>query len=197
MPSCWSSPARSTARLPICTSSLPMLPISHTVRNSTSSRRHALSSGFPIRSRPFRVCGVRPRPLAQSSLSITTTRKMLGRPPRRVSSFVFYRAFLAWRQANGWDNEIADHLPELFRSAGLVGIQSHIQDEVIQRGERDFDRRASLWSEVIQNVGEQISKAGFCTSSEAREAQEAYDCWSGTALLKQTLCMRAVTGIVP
>ena len=36
---------------------------------------------------------------------------------------LFYNAFLAWRQTNRWDNEMANHLPDLFRSAGLVGRQ--------------------------------------------------------------------------
>src|SRR5437763_1221574 len=33
-------------------------------------------------------------------------------PPRTFR--VFYRAFLDWRRANGWDNEMASHLPALF-----------------------------------------------------------------------------------
>ena len=32
---------------------------------------------------------------------------------------LFYDAFLAWRHRNRWDNEMADHLPDLFRSAGV------------------------------------------------------------------------------
>src|SRR5262249_39580324 len=51
---------------------------------------------------------------------------------------VFYNAFLAWRNANRWDNEMADHLPELFRSAGLVAVKSCVQDEVARRGEPEF-----------------------------------------------------------
>jgi ubiquinone/menaquinone biosynthesis C-methylase UbiE len=107
----------------------------------------------------------------------------------------FYRAFLAWRQSNQWDNEIADHLPELFRSAGLAEIESHIQDEVVECGEREFPERAALWFEVIDNVGEQIAKAGFCTESQLLEARERYDSWVKTDLVRQTLTMRAVTGM--
>jgi len=108
----------------------------------------------------------------------------------------FYRAFLAWRQANRWDNEIADRLPELFRSAGLAGIESHIQDEVVTRGEQEFPERSALWSEVIENVGEQIAKAGFCTESQLREARGRYDSWVKTDLVRQSLTMRAVMGRV-
>lgn len=113
-------------------------------------------------------------------------------PPVEFSRF--YRAFLAWRQANQWDNEMADRLPELFRSAGLVDVESHFQDEVVGRGEPEFAERTALWSEVIENVGEQIAKAGLCTESQLREARVCYESWVQTALVRQTLSMRTVTG---
>ena len=47
----------------------------------------------------------------------------------------FYKAFLAWREANRWDNKMASHLPELFQIAGLAEVESHIQDEIVERGE--------------------------------------------------------------
>jgi ubiquinone/menaquinone biosynthesis C-methylase UbiE len=116
-------------------------------------------------------------------------------PPREFSHF--YRVFLAWRQANHWDNEMADHLARLFRSAGLVQIESHVQDEVVERGEPEFAERTAIWSEVIESVGEQLAKAGFCTASHLREARACCDSWVKTELVKQTLPMRTVTGTVP
>ena len=110
-------------------------------------------------------------------------------PPGKFK--VFYNAFLAWRQANGWDNEMADHLPDLFRSAGLAEVTSSAQDEVTGRG------GPALWSEVIETVGGPIAAGGFCTERDLAEARECYDLWAKTALVKQTLSMRAVTGIVP
>jgi ubiquinone/menaquinone biosynthesis C-methylase UbiE len=115
-------------------------------------------------------------------------------PPAEFN--VFYRAFLAWRQANHWDNEIADHLPELFRSAGLVDVQTHIQDEIVQRGEPDFPERSGLWSDVIQNIGGRITDAGFCTQSQLQEAQERYNSWVKMNMATQTLTMRTVTATV-
>ena len=112
-------------------------------------------------------------------------------PPHEFQQFC--QAFLAWRQANGWDKEMANHLPELFRSAGLVEVESHVQDEVAERG----DERTAIWSEVIENVGEQIAKAGFCTELQLRQAREGYGSWVKTELLKQILAMRSVTGKVP
>ncbi len=110
---------------------------------------------------------------------------------------LFYSAFLAWRAANRWDNEMADHLPDLFRSAGLVDIESHVEDQVVERGSEDFGERTALWSEVIENLGEQLSTAGFCTQAQLDEARQCYESWAKTALVKQTLAMRAVTGRVP
>ena len=108
----------------------------------------------------------------------------------------FYQAFLTWRHANGWDNEMADHLAELFRSAGLVDVKSCIQDEIVERGETEFTERTALWSEVIGNVGGQLAIAGFLTEVQLDQARKCYDSWAITALLQQTLAMRAVTGIV-
>jgi len=104
----------------------------------------------------------------------------------------FYRAFLAWRKANGWDNEMADHLPGLFQSAGLIEIESHVQDEVAHRGTPNFGEQASLWSQVIENVGVQLTKAGFLNESRLQEASECYAAWAQTDLMKQTLAMRTV-----
>src|ERR1039457_3349568 len=38
----------------------------------------------------------------------------------------FYRAFLEWRKENQWDNRMADRLPDLFRAAGIAGVQVHL-----------------------------------------------------------------------
>ena len=106
----------------------------------------------------------------------------------------FYQAFLDWRSANHWDNEMADHLPRLFQSAGLVEVESHLQDEVTERGAPDFAERSTIWSDVIESVGEQIAKAGFCNETQLQQSRECYATWIRTDLKKQTLVMRTVTG---
>lgn len=116
-------------------------------------------------------------------------------PPREFQRF--YRAFLAWRHANGWDNQMADHLAELLQSAGLIDVKSRVEDEVVERGAPEFAERTGLWSEVIESVGGQLATAGFCTRFQLEEARECYLWWAKTALVKQSLAMRAVTGIVP
>ena len=99
----------------------------------------------------------------------------------------FYQAFLAWREAHQWDNLIADRLPELFRSIGLVDVESHAQDEIIERGGPEFAEHAALWSQVIENLGRQLIDAGVCIESQLQEARERYGSWAKTELMKQTL----------
>lgn len=116
-------------------------------------------------------------------------------PP--VEFLDFYQAFLAWRDVNHWDNEMADHLTGLFRDAGLTDVRSYVQDEIGERGEPEFAERAALWSEVIESLGEPLSKAGFCTESQLQAARESYSAWIGTELIRQRLAMRTVIGRVP
>jgi SAM-dependent methyltransferase len=118
--------------------------------------------------------------------------------PEPTDAFkLFYRAFLDWRRSNGWDNEMADHLPDLFRSAALVDIRSRVEDEVAERGAPDFAGRTALWCEVIESLGAQLAAAGFCTKVQLEEARASYSSWAATALRKQTLAMRVVTGRAP
>lgn len=114
-------------------------------------------------------------------------------PPEEFK--VFYDAFLAWRSSNGCDNQIADHLPGLFESAGLVNVSSRVQDEVVERRHPEFAECAALWLEVIDNIGEQLSVAGFCTKIQIDEARTSYAPWVKQVLEKQTLAMKAVIGV--
>jgi SAM-dependent methyltransferase len=110
---------------------------------------------------------------------------------------VCYDAFLQWRRANGWDNEMADHLPALFQSAGLKSVSSRAQDEVVRRGEPDFAWQSYLWSGTLQQVEKQLVEAGFCTEAQLELARKVYGSWVGTELVQQTLALRATIGFVP
>lgn len=98
----------------------------------------------------------------------------------------FYAAFLAWRHANQWDNEMADHLPGLFLSAGMTQVESHVQDEIAGHGEA----QSALWLEVMRSLGSQ-----FCAEPELRQAEACYERWLTTGFVRQTLAMRTVIGI--
>jgi SAM-dependent methyltransferase len=93
-----------------------------------------------------------------------------------------YDQFLAWREQNGWNNAIADRLPELFAAAGLTGIETHISDEIDGRG-------ASLWLHVIESIGPK-----FMSAAERSVVASLYEEYIHTRLDRQTLAMRTVVG---
>ena len=76
-------------------------------------------------------------------------------------------------------------------------MESHVEDEVVERGGSDFAESAALWPGVMENVGGQLATAGFCSERQLGEAADCYKSWAKTALVKQTLAMRGVTGRVP
>ncbi len=87
-------------------------------------------------------------------------------------------------------------LPGLFADAGLIDVGRSVEDEVVERGDADFEGRTALWSEVIENVGRTIAEAGFCAEQEVAMTRELYAPWVRNILIKQTLVMRAVSARV-
>ena len=108
-----------------------------------------------------------------------------------------YAAFLSWRAANGWDNEVANHLPALLADAGLVQIRSLDEDVTSVKGDPDFDERAALWIEVIDNIGPALVTARACDAALPDAARRSYDAWRRTGLRRHVLSMKAVEARVP
>ena len=117
------------------------------------------------------------------------------KPP--VQFAAFYDAFLTWRRSNGWDNEIGNHLPELFKKAGLTEIRTYPQDETSALGDHDLAEKTALWIEVIENVASALQKNGFCRAALLDDARNVYEDWRKKELVKQTLSMKAVVARVP
>ena len=113
-------------------------------------------------------------------------------PAPPAAFMAFYAQFLAWRAANGWDNEVADHLPALLEAAGLTGIEIHDADEVGERGDADFAQKTALWVGVIDTLGPTMCGAGVCDAALVAAAREAYDAWRASTLQRQTLSMKTV-----
>ncbi|PYT67640.1 MAG: hypothetical protein DMG39_23370 [Acidobacteria bacterium] len=98
---------------------------------------------------------------------------------------------------NEWEpNEIADHLPELFRSAGLVDIQTHIQDEIVQRGEPDFPERSAHGPTLSRISVVRLRMRDFAHNRSCEKRRGATNSWLKTVLMRQTLTMRTVTARV-
>ena len=118
--------------------------------------------------------------------------------PDPPAEFVaFYDAFLGWRRSNGWDNEIGNRLPALFKAAGLIDIQSYLQDETSEFGDQDFAEKSVLWTEVIDNVAPALQKSGFGSAALLKDARRVYEAWRKQTLIQQTLSMNAVVARVP
>jgi len=111
-------------------------------------------------------------------------------PPAEFAAF--YARFLAWRAANGWDNDVADHLPALIEAAGLTDIRSHEANEISERSDADFVQKTALWIEVIDNLGPTLSRAGVCDVALLDAARRSYDAWRASELVTQTLSMKAI-----
>jgi SAM-dependent methyltransferase len=104
----------------------------------------------------------------------------------------FYKAFLDWRDANSWDNLMAEHLPDLFRAAGVAGVQVYEDDETVGPGHA----HGNIWTNVIESIGPQLVAAGFLKSTELEQAEERYREWVTTSLQRQTLELRTVVGTI-
>jgi trans-aconitate methyltransferase len=96
-------------------------------------------------------------------------------PPESMQQF--YTAFLNWRADAGMDNEIADHLPELFKQAGFHTVESLNADEAYGRESASFADKAGIWSKVAALRGPQMVQDGYITDAARIQAMNEYDVW--------------------
>jgi len=115
-------------------------------------------------------------------------------PPQPFRTF--YKAFLDWRAANRWSNQIAAELPALFRDAAIEVLRIENSDEIALCGEAGFEQAASLWADVAASLGPTIVAAGHLNEAQRQEAALAYREWVADGLQRQKLCLRTVSGIV-
>jgi SAM-dependent methyltransferase len=113
-------------------------------------------------------------------------------PPEPVRRF--YDAFLAWRNANGWDNRLGDHLPGLFADAGFRDVVVTVEDEVARRGEPGFTDALELWQQVMETMGTTIADAGFLAQTDLLAARAAHRSWAAYDARLQRMVLRAVDG---
>ncbi len=115
-------------------------------------------------------------------------------PPN--SMLQFYRAFLQWRADAGMDNEIALHLPELFRKAGFRDVVSLPADEVYTKGAEHFEGKLRIWSVVAESRGKQMVENGYVTEAERLAAIKEYDAWIKTSARQMTMKLTDVQGAI-
>lgn len=115
-------------------------------------------------------------------------------PPEEFRSF--YRGFLEWRSAHGWDNRMGDRLPALMEAAALQEITMSARDEIVRAGEPGCEEACELWPAVIRALGESVVTSGFATAAQLDAAGQAYREWSRTAMKEQRFVLRGVWGRV-
>ena len=113
-------------------------------------------------------------------------------PPEPVR--LFYDAFLAWRDANGWDNRLGDHLPAIVADAGFRDVGVTVQDEVATRGDPGFADALELWQRVLESMGATIVGAGFLAQADLDAARAAHRSWSEHDARLQRMVLRAIDG---
>ena len=102
----------------------------------------------------------------------------------------FYRAFLAWRAANSWDNRMALHLPAMFREAGLEDVSVVPSDEFSGKGEA----ASHIWGHVMESIGGKISQAGFYEAANLPPAKTEFEAYLADGFREQRLRLDTVTG---
>jgi ubiquinone/menaquinone biosynthesis C-methylase UbiE len=109
----------------------------------------------------------------------------------------FYARFLAWREANGWDNEVANRCAALLDALGCREVTVVNQDQAIVRGAPGFEEGTALWMAVIDHLGATVAAAERCDASLIETARRDYDQWRRTDLQTHSLSMRTSLGRVP
>lgn len=116
-------------------------------------------------------------------------------PPATMQRF--YTAFLTWRRDAGMDNAIADHLPALFRAAGLVDVTVTPQHETARRGDPDFAVRAGIWADVAATRGHRMVADGAIDEATRAAAEHEYRRWVAEKAIRHTMYLLAVDGVRP
>ena len=113
-------------------------------------------------------------------------------PPK--SMLAMYEAFLKWRTDAGFDNKIADNLPNIYENLGLSNINIVSQHETSVKGEEDFEASTRIWSIVAETRGKQVVQDGYISEELRLQAIQEYDAWIRNEAQSMTLYLLAVEG---
>lgn len=105
-----------------------------------------------------------------------------------------YAAFLKWRADAGMDNEVADHLGDIFQRAGLVRVSTADYSEASIRGHQNFRDGIALWEVVADVRGPQLVRDGYITETTRQNAIQEYRRWMDNDAQYMRLYLLAVTG---
>ncbi|PWA09776.1 ubiquinone biosynthesis methyltransferase UbiE [Pueribacillus theae] len=121
--------------------------------------------------------------------------KIVWEPEVPKSMQHFYESFLRWRSEAGMDNAIADHLPEMFKEAGLINVKITPQHEMAENSDEEFQTHITIWAEVAQFKGIQMVNDGFISEKERAQAEEDFRRWINERAKSQKMYLLAVEGM--
>jgi ubiquinone/menaquinone biosynthesis C-methylase UbiE len=134
------------------------------------------------------------RPGGQAVVLDYTHAELVWEPAPPATVRRFYDAFLAWRDANRWDNHIGGRLAEMLAAAGFRAVVESVEDELAVRGEPGFDDALALWRQVMESMGPTIVGAGFLARTDLELARAAHRSWSERDARAQRMVLRAAAG---
>jgi len=120
--------------------------------------------------------------------------KIEWNPQPPAAMLKFYTAFLEWRENAGMDNEIADHLYDMFKELGFRDIEVSPQLETSRRKDPNFFEKIDLWARVAESRGIQIVEDGFISEADRIKAIGDYRDWIENYAESQTLYLLCVYG---
>jgi ubiquinone/menaquinone biosynthesis C-methylase UbiE len=116
-------------------------------------------------------------------------------PQPPPSMLRFYATFLRWRGDAGMNNHIAEDLPGYFEEAGFTNITEFNADEVYQKGEENFIRKAGIWASVAQS--KQMVEEGYIDDELRLLAIDEYTEWVATDAERMVMKLKEIRGIKP
>lgn len=121
--------------------------------------------------------------------------KIEWQPEIPASMSDFYSSFLKWRRDAGMDNQIADHLSDMFDRAGLQNIKVTSQHEVVEREHPNFNPQALIWAGVAAFKGKQMVEEGYITEYNRAVAESDYRAWVEDVAISQKMYLLSIEGI--
>ncbi|MGH2366243.1 MAG: methyltransferase domain-containing protein [Chloroflexota bacterium] len=120
--------------------------------------------------------------------------KVRWEPEPPPSMRTFHAAWLTWRAGNGLDNQIADHLADLFRAARLTDVTVHPHQEPVHREDPGFVETVRVWASMARLHGPEMVQKGLISEAECARAADECDAWVREECQFQQMYLLGVTG---
>ncbi len=98
-------------------------------------------------------------------------------PPLPPSVQKYHGAYSRWRLDLGFNDAIGEHLPELFRKAGLVEILIVPVYKKVFPSDPHFDQVVANWLPHAGGWADQVVSSGYLDEGERQQAEHDFNLW--------------------